>query len=113
MRIAIRETSRPIPENMAMATSGWLSDFSDAMVDAGIDTEMRAAFGISSSPKSIGQNPGPWRCLTDYDEGSMTGRVSEKYVYRAMEPIGTTAELDRTDPVSFAKIRALSYLYAR
>ena len=50
MIIAIRETSRPIPENIVIGTSGWLSAFFDETDDAGICAEMRAAFGISGPP---------------------------------------------------------------
>jgi hypothetical protein len=47
---AISDISRPIPENNAIETSGWLSDFSDEAVDAGICVETRTAFGMSGSP---------------------------------------------------------------
>jgi hypothetical protein len=47
---AISDISRPIPENNAIETSGWLSDFSDEAGDAGICVETRTAFGMSGSP---------------------------------------------------------------
>ena len=50
MRMAIRETSRPIPENNAMETSGLLSDWPDEVDDARIGAEIRTAFSISGSP---------------------------------------------------------------
>jgi hypothetical protein len=50
MRIAARDTSRPIPENNAIVTSGLPSDFLEPAADAETGVEMRAAFGMSGSP---------------------------------------------------------------
>jgi hypothetical protein len=47
MRTAIRDASRPTPENNAMETNELLSDLSDEPVDAEIGTKTGAAFGMS------------------------------------------------------------------
>ena len=59
MRIAISDASTPIPQKMAIGTSGWLSDCSDeaAADGAGICTEMRAAFGMSVLQSVFGKIP--------------------------------------------------------
>ena len=69
--MATRVIKRPIPENKATAKNWPLSDFSEeGAEELGIDTEMRAAFGITGSPIRKRSNPYPWRCLTCCDEGS-------------------------------------------
>ena len=45
--MAIRDASRPMPENNAIETSGLSSDLSDEPVDAEIGAKIRAAFGMS------------------------------------------------------------------
>jgi hypothetical protein len=60
MRTAIRDASRPMPENNAIATSGLLSGLSNEPVDAEIGTKTRAAFGISGfSNAYVIQTPQP------------------------------------------------------
>jgi hypothetical protein len=39
----------------------------DEVVDAGICTKMRAAFGMSGSPEYALSNPCPLRCRSRYD----------------------------------------------
>ena len=63
MRSAIRETSKPIPEKIAMETNGLLSDFSDEADDAGICAEMREAFGMSGSPIHKSKTPTHWHVV--------------------------------------------------
>jgi len=52
IRTVINETKRPIPEKRAIETNWLLSDFLDDEV-AGIDGEIRTAFGISLSKSLI------------------------------------------------------------
>jgi hypothetical protein len=59
MRTASKDTSRPIPENNAIGTSGLVFDFWDEVVDTEIGGEIRAAFGISGSPMHLVQKTLP------------------------------------------------------
>jgi hypothetical protein len=87
-----------------METNALLSDFSDEAVDAGTGAMMRAAFGMSGTPKYRFQYPCPSRCLRGCDEGSMRHKGFEKYVRRTREPKTATAMrfcLDRADPIHY------------
>jgi hypothetical protein len=95
--MASRDTSRPIPQNNAMETSGLLLDFSDETVDADeavdaeIGGEIRTAFGISGSPMNRSfKNPSPLESRRSYDEGSMHRVSSPKYALEMMEPESAT-----------------------
>jgi hypothetical protein len=68
MRTASKDTSRPIPENNAIGTSGLVFDFSDEVVGTEIGGEIRAAFGISGSPMHKWfKNPCPLESRRNYD----------------------------------------------
>jgi hypothetical protein len=89
---AISDISRPIPENNAIETSGWLSDFSDEAVDAGICVETRTAFGMSGSPiHKRSKIPGPPGCLATRSQGSRNLRRIGKYLPEVRDPISTTS----------------------
>jgi hypothetical protein len=91
MRTAIRDASRPMPENNAIATSGLLSDLSNEPVDAEIGTKTRAAFGISGfSNAYVVQNPSLRNSRRSRDEGSTHSVNSAKYLHQMMEPDNAT-----------------------
>jgi len=88
VRMAIRDASRPMPENNAIATSGLLSDLSDEPVGAEIGTKIPAAFGISGfSNAYVVQNPSLGNSRCSRDEGSTH---SAKYLHQMMEPDNAT-----------------------
>src|SRR5713226_3726081 len=84
VRMAIRDASRPMPENNAIVTSGLLSDLSDERACAEIGTKIRAAFGISGfSNAYVVQNPSLGNSRRSCDEGSTH---SAKYLHQMMKP---------------------------
>ena len=78
-------------ENNAIETNALLSDFSDEAADTGTGAMMRAAFGMSGTPKDRFQYPCPSRCRRGCNEGSMRQLGSAKYVPWTREPYGATA----------------------
>ena len=91
VRMAIRDASRPMPENNAIVTSGLLSDLSDEPVGAEIGTNTRAAFGISGfSNAYVVQNPSLGNSRRSCDEGSTHSVNSAKYLHQVMEPDNAT-----------------------
>jgi hypothetical protein len=78
-------------ENNAIETNALLLDFSDEAADAETGTEMRAAFGMSGTPKYRFQYPCPSRCRDGCDQGSTRAMGSVKYVRKTREPETATA----------------------
>jgi hypothetical protein len=88
VRMAIRDASRPMPENNAIVTSGLLSDLSDEPVGAEIGTKIRATFDISGFSNAYAvQNPSLGNSRRSCDEGSTH---SAKYLHQMMEPDNAT-----------------------
>jgi hypothetical protein len=91
MRMAIRDTSRPVQENNATEASRLWSDLSDEPVDAEIGAKIRAAFGMSGfSNASVVQNPNLRNSRRSYDQGSTHAVSPAKYLHQMIEPDNAT-----------------------
>jgi hypothetical protein len=117
--MAIRDTSRPIPQNNAMETNGLLLDFSDETVDADeafdseIGAEIRTTFGISGSPMNKWfKNPCPLESRRSYDEGSMHQVSSPKYALEVIDLEGAT-EMRDIPRITLTGFMILARIYPR